>query len=74
MPVVKLPRRFGTKIHLVQLGTHFWSQDEHEYAKPAQRVCDWASINPICNYGALLGLFPTCSSISMASEIRLLLR
>lgn len=44
MPVVKRARRFGTKTHLVQLGTHFWSQDAHEYAKPAQRVYDWASI------------------------------
>ena len=44
MPAVKRPRRFGTKTHLIQLGTHFWSQDPHEYAKPAQRVYDWASI------------------------------
>lgn len=44
MPAAKRPRRFGTKTHLIQLGTHIWGRDAHEYSKPAWRVYDWASI------------------------------
>lgn len=62
MLVVKRERRFGTLTHLVQLGTHFWSQDAHQYDKPAQRVYDWASIMIIVCSSSRIGEYFESSS------------